>query len=106
MPGVLPWWVRGACRAGTIDFCSALAALVGPIQFFFPPVHFFSLLVTIAQQPGQAFVLGRLSMGSNSQRYGSANPDPDSAPKYHGSPTLLQSNIKTIPPSLLLPNYK
>jgi hypothetical protein len=32
MTGVLTWLVRWACRAGTRDFCSALAALVGPVQ--------------------------------------------------------------------------
>ncbi len=32
MKGVLPWFVRWACRAGTREFCSALAALVGPVQ--------------------------------------------------------------------------
>jgi hypothetical protein len=92
--GVLPWLLSWACRANTIDFCSALAPLVVPVQnIFFLTAHFFTLLVPIALQPGQAFVLGRLSLGSISQRYGSANPDPDSAPNCHGSPTLLRSNI-------------
>jgi hypothetical protein len=35
MKGVPPWLVRWAYRAGTIDFCSALDALAGPIQNFF-----------------------------------------------------------------------
>jgi hypothetical protein len=30
--GVLPWLAHWACRAGTRDFCSALAAIVGPVQ--------------------------------------------------------------------------
>ncbi len=47
----------------TRDFCSALAALVGPVQnIYFLNVHFFSSFVPIAQQAGQAAVLGRLSL--------------------------------------------
>ncbi len=53
-------WSRGD---GTIDFCPALAGLVSPVQnIIFLTVHFFTLLVPIAQQPGQAGVLGRLSL--------------------------------------------
>jgi hypothetical protein len=63
MKGVLPWSVRWARRAGTIDFYFALAALVRPVQnIIFLGEHFFTLLVPIAQQPGQAVVLGRLSL--------------------------------------------
>jgi hypothetical protein len=36
MKEVLPWLVPWACCAGTRDFLSALAALAGPVQFFFP----------------------------------------------------------------------
>jgi hypothetical protein len=32
MKEVLPWLVCWACRAGTIAFCPALAALVSPVQ--------------------------------------------------------------------------
>jgi hypothetical protein len=32
LKGALPWLVYWACRAGTIDFCSALAALGGQVQ--------------------------------------------------------------------------
>jgi hypothetical protein len=32
MKGVLSWLVRWAYRADTREFCSALAALVGPVQ--------------------------------------------------------------------------
>ncbi len=46
MEWILPWLVRWACRAGTRDFCPALAALVGPVQNMFFPLH------NIAQQPG------------------------------------------------------
>ncbi len=61
--GVLPWLVPWACRASTRDFCSALAALVGPVQnIFFHTVHCFNAFVPIAQQAGQAAVLGRLSL--------------------------------------------
>ncbi len=62
MRGVLPWLVRLACRAGTIDFCPALAALFFGEYIIFLTAHFFTLLVTIAQQPVQAVVLGRLSL--------------------------------------------
>jgi hypothetical protein len=62
MKGVLPWLVHWT-RAGTADFCPALPALVSPVQHInFLTVHFFTLLVSIAQQPGQAGVLGRLSL--------------------------------------------
>jgi hypothetical protein len=51
--GVLTWLVRWAYRAGTRDFCSALAALVGPVQnIFFLTIHFFNSFVPIAQQAG------------------------------------------------------
>ncbi len=63
MKGVRPWLVSWACRAGTRDFCSTLAALVGPVQkIFFLAVHFFNSFVPIAQQAGQAAVLGLLSL--------------------------------------------
>jgi hypothetical protein len=62
--GVLPWLVHWACRAGTRDFCSALAALVSPYKIYiFLTAHYFnSFYVPIAQQAGQAAVLGRLSL--------------------------------------------
>ncbi len=51
------------CRAGTIDFCPALAALFGPVQnIIFLTAHFFTLLTPIVLQSGQAVVLGRLSL--------------------------------------------
>ncbi len=53
----LPWLVRWTRRAGTNRFCPALAALVSPVQNII-----FTLLVHIAQQPGPAGVLGRLSL--------------------------------------------
>jgi hypothetical protein len=63
MRGVLPWLVRWTRRAGTIDFCLALAALDSTVQnIIFLIVHFFALFVPIAQLPGQAGVLGRLSL--------------------------------------------
>ncbi len=46
MKGVLPWLVHWACRAGTRDSCSALGALIGPVEIFF---NFF---VPLAQQAG------------------------------------------------------
>ena len=63
MKGVLSWLVLWACRVGTRDFCSALAALVGPVQnMFFITIHYYNSFVPIAQQAGQAAVLGRLSI--------------------------------------------
>jgi hypothetical protein len=61
-PFFVGFWVW---RAGTREFCSTLAALVGPVQnIFFPhrTVHYFNAFVPIAQQAGQAAVLGRLSL--------------------------------------------
>ena len=63
MKGGLPWLVLWACSAGTKDFCSALAALVGTVQnIFFLTVDYFNYFFPIAQQAGQAAVLGRLSL--------------------------------------------
>ncbi len=62
MKGVFSWLVRWACRDCTRDFCSALAALVSPVQnIFSPSEHYFGFFVLIAQQGRQAAVLGRLS---------------------------------------------
>jgi hypothetical protein len=59
MNGVIPWLVRWARRAGTIEFYPASAALVSPVQNIF----FSSIYVSpIAQQPGKAVVQGRLSL--------------------------------------------
>jgi hypothetical protein len=50
-------------RAGTRDFCSALAAIVSKEQnIFFLTKQYFNSFVPSAQQPGQAFVLGSLSL--------------------------------------------
>jgi hypothetical protein len=44
-------------------FCSASAALVGPVKnSFFLNIHYFNSFVTIAQQAGKAAMLGRLSL--------------------------------------------
>ncbi len=38
---VLPWLIHWACLAGTRDFSSSLAALIGPVQnISFPPYTF------------------------------------------------------------------
>jgi hypothetical protein len=50
-----------ACPAGTRDYCSALAALVGPVQNI-NRTFFFSFFVPIPQPAGHAAVLGRLSL--------------------------------------------
>jgi hypothetical protein len=58
--GFLPCLVRWDCHA---DFCSALAALVGPVQnIIFLAVHYFNAFAPIIQQAGQAAVLGHLSL--------------------------------------------
>jgi hypothetical protein len=63
MKGVLSWLVRWACRTGTRDFCSALAALVGPVQnIFFLTAHYFNSFVPIAQQARQTVMPGHLSL--------------------------------------------
>jgi hypothetical protein len=61
--GVLPCLIRWACRASTRDFCSALAAIVGPVQnIFFLTEQYFNCFVPVTQQAGQAAMLGRLSL--------------------------------------------
>jgi hypothetical protein len=64
MKGVLPWLARWAFRAGTRDFGSALAAPVGLAEKkFFLTVHYFNPFAPIvAQQAGQADVLGHPSL--------------------------------------------
>jgi hypothetical protein len=45
------------------EICSALAALLGPVQnIFFLTLHYFDFYVLIAQQAGQATMLGRLPL--------------------------------------------
>jgi hypothetical protein len=63
MKGVLLCLVRRTPCAGTIHFWPVLAALVSPVQnIIFLGTYFLILLVPSAQQPGQAGVLGRLSL--------------------------------------------
>jgi hypothetical protein len=63
LEGILPCLVHWAYRAGTRDFCSALAALDDPIKNdFFLTLHCFNSFVPIAQQAGWAALLGRLSL--------------------------------------------
>ena len=57
------WLVGWACRAGTRDFCSVLVALVNSVQnMCCLTVYYFNSCVPIAQQAGQATVLGRLPL--------------------------------------------
>ena len=60
MTEVLPWLFRWACRASTIDFCPVLAAPVSPVQIIISP-H--------CPYPGQAVVMGRLSLCLCLQQY-------------------------------------
>jgi hypothetical protein len=65
MKGVLSWFLRWVPRAGTRDFCPALAALVGPVQNSFSTTDSIILClsgVPIVQQAGQAVVSHRLSL--------------------------------------------
>jgi hypothetical protein len=64
MKGVLPWLVCCALRAGTRDFCPALAALKWPrTKYFFPLPYTISIhLSPSANQARQAVVPGRLSL--------------------------------------------
>jgi hypothetical protein len=61
-----PFWVGSLgllCFVGTRDFCSALAALFGPVQnIFFLTVHYFSSFFPIAQLARKAVALVRLSL--------------------------------------------
>jgi hypothetical protein len=54
MKEVLPWLVRWACRAGTRDFCSALAAEVDPVQNIFSSSY--TISIPLASSPSK---LGR-----------------------------------------------
>jgi hypothetical protein len=61
--GVPPWLDHCVFRAGTRDFCSGLAAIVSTEQnIFFLTKQYFNSFVPSAQQPGQAVVLGSLSL--------------------------------------------
>jgi hypothetical protein len=62
LKGAHSWLVRWPSRAGTIDFCHALAALVSSAKYFTPHYTLFQLIVPVAQQARQAVVLGRLSI--------------------------------------------
>jgi hypothetical protein len=67
MKGVLSWLVRWAFRAGTIDFCSALAALNNwpSTKILFPHRTLFQFL-----RPHQTAMVGRLIQ----LRHGVAQP--------------------------------
>jgi hypothetical protein len=54
MKGFLSWLIRWACRAGTRYLCSALAALVGPVENIFSSPY--TISVTLSPSPSK---LGR-----------------------------------------------
>jgi hypothetical protein len=59
--GVLPWLVRLAYSASRRDFCSALAALVGPVLNIFSSPY--TISIPLSPSPSNlAVVLGRLSL--------------------------------------------
>ncbi len=63
MKGVLPWLVGWACNAGASDFCPAFVCSIRPsAKYFFSHHTLFQCICPIAQQDGQAAVLGRLSL--------------------------------------------
>ncbi len=62
MKEVLSWLVHWTCRAGTRDFCSALAAPLPSRKYCLLTIHYFNSFVPNAQQAGQVAVLGRLSL--------------------------------------------
>ncbi len=74
--GVLSWLARWACRTSTRDFCSALAAIVGPVQnIFLITVLYFNAFVPSAQEAGQPAVLGSLPLSVSlwEERYQSSD---------------------------------
>jgi hypothetical protein len=55
---------RSFLNSGTLIVIFRFAALEGPVQIiFFLTIHYFNSFAPIAQQAGQAAVLGRLSLG-------------------------------------------
>ena len=56
---VLPWSVRWAHHASTRDFCTALTALIGPAQIFFPHRVHYSISVHFSPSSSKP---GRLSL--------------------------------------------
>jgi hypothetical protein len=62
MKGVLSWLERWACRAGTRDFWFCFGCSSRPSKKYnFPNLYYFNAFFPIAQQAGQATVMGRLS---------------------------------------------
>jgi hypothetical protein len=57
-----PWLVRWTCRAGTVVFFCLVYSSQPSASIIFLAAYFFTSLVQIARQPGQAGVLGRLSL--------------------------------------------
>jgi hypothetical protein len=51
MKGVLPWLVCWACRDGTRDFSSALAALVGSVTKYFFLTRHYCIQISLSQSP-------------------------------------------------------
>jgi hypothetical protein len=69
MKEAFPWLIRWALRACTRDFHPALLLKSTQYKiFFFSPYHFNSF-VPIAQQGGQAVVLGCLSLTNTAVNY-------------------------------------
>jgi|688.fasta_scaffold317279_2 hypothetical protein len=59
---VLPWLVRWACCADTIDFCPALAALVSPVQILFSHRTLFHFMCPSRPASWAGSRAGRLSL--------------------------------------------
>jgi hypothetical protein len=93
--------VRWASRAGTREFCSALAALVRQVQnIFFLTVYYFNFFFPIGQQAGPPVVHGRLSLSMflwlpHCLRAGNVLTNRDVLPKHtqHMTKTIMKSSF-------------
>ncbi len=97
MKELLPWLVHWVRRVSTIDFQPAFAALVSLVRnIIFLTAHFFTFLVPIAQQPGVAVMLGRLSL------YVSAGEgDVAGTPSIAGDPNIAVPAVVVVPSVVL-----
>jgi hypothetical protein len=62
MKKAIPWLVRWARSADTRDFVLPWKLWSASTKYFFLAANYFTLFVSIAQQPGQAVVPGFVSL--------------------------------------------
>ncbi len=67
MKGVLPWLVCWACLAGSRDFCSSLAALVGPVKNIFSSPY--TISITLSPSASKLDTWAGIRAGSPFSRY-------------------------------------